>query len=839
MQLEVAEAASERLYPALFQCFTVIISGYIAGRLNVVTKAESKGIATFVGTFALPSLIFLSLAQLDFSIVNWTFLFSMLLAKGVVFFGVVLVTILVSKPMNLGQAGMFAIFCTQSNDFALGYPIINAIYEKTHPEYALYLYLMAPISLAILNPFAFVLLEINKQRQNTDQSVSAQNQKKYVMKIKMLLQILKGIVFNPVLVMTVLGIIGNIAFKHKLSIYIEGLLEVYGQAFSASALFLLGLRMVGQVHRLKGPALIVPCVLIMVKLIILPVVMRECVSALDAGENQTETSSLSTYAFLYGTIPTAPAVFVFSNIYQLEMDLVASSMVICTFLSAPITFLSAQVITLNKDYADQLKKFGFDLSIVSLFAALWIFIVFTVTRKYKRMPHRITFCLNITQILLAISMIWGGPLSNYPPSWQYVAQQGLQIFTTYSCLLWTCMLSVGLLTLESRGPCFVLALWPVLAFVAWGAPAVMVIILLATKPTGGIVDSNSTDVIRLCLLVFSLTVTTGCLILYIRYRRRSSHFAALSDDLASSPPDESTSLVDNAEPTSHTQSVSNIGCYGAITATPSPNRNPNGCCTNDPSCESGFMNSSSRDLEDIADNDKDCGCRCGHGAVGARTGASAGAGAGGTCQYLSELERAASRLGLLPPEQTRGRGGQLLRHTVLIIAYNLTMFIGVTYTGWRVLRKDESGVYIEIAFFDIAANSGQALIMFALFGLNPQEILLPTLRFIKNKWNGADTVKLPPVEELSFETKHVCEQFITHHLTHCQDAITKDIRWRMRTYRGVFRGSCLVRWLVSSGLATDDFEAVTYGRHLLEGRLISHVNNTYHFTNSPLLYRFN
>lgn len=50
--------------------------------------------------------------------------------------------------------------------------------------------------------------------------------------------------------------------------------------------------------------------------------MRECVSALDAGTNQSETQSLSTYAFLYGTIPTAPAVFVFSNLYQLEIDLV-------------------------------------------------------------------------------------------------------------------------------------------------------------------------------------------------------------------------------------------------------------------------------------------------------------------------------------------------------------------------------------------------------------------------------------------------------------------------------------------------------------------------------------
>ncbi|CAH2039699.1 unnamed protein product, partial [Iphiclides podalirius] len=834
MQLEVAEAASERLYPALFQCFTVILSGYVAGRLNVVSKSESKGIATFVGTFALPSLIFLSLAQIDFSVVNWTFLFSMLLAKGIVFFAVVIVTIIVSKPMNLGQAGMFAIFCTQSNDFALGYPIINAIYEKTHPEYALYLYLMAPISLAILNPIAFILLEINKQKQNnSNECENLQNQENYVIKLKMLLQIIKGIVLNPVLVMTVLGIAGNIIFKHNLSIYIEGLLEVYGQAFTAAALFLLGLRMVGQVHRLKGPALILPCVLIMVKLIILPVVMRECVTALKPGENDSETSSLSTYAFLYGTIPTAPAVFVFSNLYQLEMDLMASSMVICTFLSAPITFLSAQVITLNKDFADQLKKFGFDLSIIALFAALWIFIVFTVTKKYKRMPHRITFCLNISQIILAVSVIWGGPFNNYPPSWQETVQQALQIFGTYSCLLWTCMLSVGLLTLESRGPCFVLTLWPVLAFVAWGAPAVMVIILLATKPTAGVLESSSTDAIRLCLLVFSLTVTSGCLILYIRFRRRSSHFAALSEDLASgsSPPDESTSLVDNAEPTSHTQSVSNMGCYGTITATPSPNKNPNGCCSDDPNCENGgFMNSSSRDLQDMAHNDKGCACRP------LRRGR---CGAPAECQYLSELEHAAGQLGLLPPEQSRGRGGQLMSHTVLVIAYNLAMFIGVTYTAWRVLRKDESGIFIEIEFFDIAVNNGQPLVMFVLFGLNPQEIIVPVVRFLKNKWHGAETVVLPPIEELSFETKHVCDQFITHHLSRCEEAIAEDIRWRMRTYRGVFRGSCLVRWLIMSGLANDEFEAVVYGRHLLDGRLISHVKSTYHFTNGPLLYTFN
>lgn len=76
----------------------------------------------------------------------------------------------------------------------------------------------------------------------------------------------------------------------------------------------------------------------------------------------------------------------------------ASSMVICTFLSAPMMYLSAQVISINKDYQVQLKKFGFNLSIVALIAAVWVIVVFIVTKKYKRMPHRLTLCLLTSQV---------------------------------------------------------------------------------------------------------------------------------------------------------------------------------------------------------------------------------------------------------------------------------------------------------------------------------------------------------------------------------------------------------------------------------------------------------
>jgi len=96
---------------------------YVAGRMNLISQTDTKGLNTFVGSFSLPALIFISLAELDLSSVNWMFLLSILVAKTVVFLVVIAVTFLVNRPINTGRAGLFAIFCTQSNDFAIGYPI--------------------------------------------------------------------------------------------------------------------------------------------------------------------------------------------------------------------------------------------------------------------------------------------------------------------------------------------------------------------------------------------------------------------------------------------------------------------------------------------------------------------------------------------------------------------------------------------------------------------------------------------------------------------------------------------------------------------------------------------
>lgn len=102
--------------------------------MNIITNSGAKGFNTYVGTFALPSTIFISLYSVNWSTVNWMFLLAILISKSIAFFLVLLISLLVIRPLNVGSAGILAVFCTQSNDFAIGYPIGNFLalaLEKT------------------------------------------------------------------------------------------------------------------------------------------------------------------------------------------------------------------------------------------------------------------------------------------------------------------------------------------------------------------------------------------------------------------------------------------------------------------------------------------------------------------------------------------------------------------------------------------------------------------------------------------------------------------------------------------------------------------------------------
>lgn len=92
---------------------------------------------------------------------------------------------------------------------------------------------MAPISLVILNPLAFILMELGRSESSFTNSGStdapemrAPGTGGYHEKLKMIWQVIKGIVLNPVVFMTALGIVGNLVFNHELPTFLSRILEV-------------------------------------------------------------------------------------------------------------------------------------------------------------------------------------------------------------------------------------------------------------------------------------------------------------------------------------------------------------------------------------------------------------------------------------------------------------------------------------------------------------------------------------------------------------------------------------------------------------------------------------
>lgn len=434
-----------RLFPALLECFGIVLCGYIAGRANIITSTQAKGLGNFVSRFALPALLFKNMVVLNFSNVDWAFLYSVLIGKASVFFIVCVLTLLVASPESrFSKAGLFPIFATQSNDFALGYPIVEALYQSTYPEYLQYIYLVAPISLMMLNPIGFIFCEIQKSK---DTQNASQNKAKIVgLGFLRVLQ-------NPIVFMVFVGIAFNFILDKKIPVYMENFLDGLANSFSGSALFYLGLTMVGKIRRLKKSAFVVLTLLITAKLLVLPLLCREMVELLDKGDSVVNHTSLSNYAFLYGVFPVAPGVAIFATQFNMEVEIITSGMVISTFVSAPIMYVSAWLLTFPtmdaKPLAYAIQNVSFDISIISLVSLIWSLSILLLSKKYKQLPHMLTANLLIAQtIVCAGMMIW-----NFVKEKNFVGQILVFVLlysSLYSTYLWTGLLAVSLFLLKKR-----------------------------------------------------------------------------------------------------------------------------------------------------------------------------------------------------------------------------------------------------------------------------------------------------------------------------------------------------------------------------------------------------
>ena len=220
------------------------------------------------GKFSLPALIFTSLATLDLSNVKWSFLLAILVSKTIIFALVLITDFVLNRTWS--RAAIFAIYSTQTNDFGIGLPILQSVFGQGH-EFVGLLYLVAPISLIILNPIGFILLEVDKGQREKVKGGS----------LSTFLGVLKGLLLNPVVGMTVLGVLGNFAFSSNPPKHLTKFLKALGAAFSALAPFGLGLSMVGKVGGINGETLKPILALVGIKNMVTPVLTYFIVDQVD------------------------------------------------------------------------------------------------------------------------------------------------------------------------------------------------------------------------------------------------------------------------------------------------------------------------------------------------------------------------------------------------------------------------------------------------------------------------------------------------------------------------------------------------------------------------------
>ncbi|KAL3971761.1 DNA excision repair protein ERCC-4 [Sarotherodon galilaeus] len=799
----------DKLFPALLECFGIILCGYIAGRGDIITESQAKGLGNFVSKFALPALLFKNMVLLDFGNVIWAFLWSVLVAKVTVFVLVCVLTLMVASPDNrYSKAGLYAIFATQSNDFALGYPIVDALYRSTYPEYLQYIYLVAPVSLMLLNPIGFALCEVQRWRQASHPQRSSLGILGVVV-----LQVLK----NPVVFMVIVGIISHFALGQQIPAVLSEFIDGLANSFGGAALFYLGLTMVGQLRKLTRDTGVALILLITAKLLIMPLVCKDMVDILDTGVNSTSANhtSLSNFAFLYGVFPTAPSVAIYAGHYNMELEVVTSGMVISTFLSAPIMYVSAWLLTIPlmdpTPLVTELENVSFNISIVSLIALVWTIAVMLLSRKFNKLPHLFALNLFLAQFLVCVSMIlWNFLVKQEDNLLGKILTFTLLYGSLYSTYIWTGLIPLCL-ALTNRDD--LLRLRPgVFMILGWGVPFLMVGGLLISGERTDTIDSaffygRAQIISTAVILAVSLVLGAISLMGLSQGDWEQSGYQALSRATVTGINDE-VRVPGGLEDSHQQQEQSQM--------------------SNSPAYLHSF--SPLQPIPDmIASTQRDHTNSTGH----------IGALCDGHQQSTSSSEQP---LNLPPPGLQTTDDKQTVRHVLLCLLLIVSLLANLSSCLWWLFNKDPGRLYLELQFFCAVANYGQGFLSFGIFGLDRHLIILPFKKRLLSLWQGRDIDDLSP-SGVPEEVRLTCTQFVRYHKDQCvQDIVHTRSPPQFHQYpqshiENVFRGSDLVEWLVERGLSTGRAEAQLYGARLQRGGVLTgqhsfkdEPNFLYHFT---------
>ncbi|XP_003745066.1 integral membrane protein GPR155 [Galendromus occidentalis] len=423
----------------LLQCVLITVAGYVSSRFGLFTEDHIRGIELFTSNLALPALMFEKISSLSLRNAHGDLILGIFLAKLVVLCSVVLIGYCFShKSWNI--IGLYGIFATMCNDFGIALPVLQALYgAKLADE----LYLIAPLSLCLLNPVCLYMMETHAQTTSEENlllepSTSGKGRAKSGSRCTLLLGVVLRTLFHPHVIICLLGIAFNMSgWTNSIPEFVRSSLDVIGNSFAALILFLLGFRLnpkcVKPTYKLSVIALSV------VKTLALPILCLIGVRLVS------DSVSLSNFAFIYGAVPTPPLVTVYASQYDVNPQQISTAVCISSIMSLPLLFVASKSTALNMVQPDlsDYQELGRDLTpgvialaVVNFLCCVLVIIYLTlISSRFERLPFHFVLCICISQIFQSLGMIfWHFPqvvLNVYAVCFITASQMSCRLFLAF------------------------------------------------------------------------------------------------------------------------------------------------------------------------------------------------------------------------------------------------------------------------------------------------------------------------------------------------------------------------------------------------------------------------
>ena len=287
--------------------FAIMLAGFLAGRFRILGEASSEALNAFVYWFALPPILFLSMATVPLSdVFNWPFIWTFSL-------GMVAVagpSMLIAKflfPNSFAGLSLHGLSTIFANTGYMGIPLFIAAFG---PEGTLPAVIATAINSAVIIGLAIFLVEIGSGSGRTP--------------LRVLGDALKAVVTGPLFIAPVAGILWSWA-GFELPVALANFAQLMGAASGPCALFAMGLFLVGK--PLSAGATEVGW-MVAAKLLVQPIVTWWlAVSVFDLSFEMTRG------AVLMAALPTGALSFVIAQKYGIFVQRSSAAILVSTVLS--------------------------------------------------------------------------------------------------------------------------------------------------------------------------------------------------------------------------------------------------------------------------------------------------------------------------------------------------------------------------------------------------------------------------------------------------------------------------------------------------------------------------